>query len=132
MGDSPVRERRDPKDVRRERGLEEEDKDRKRAERKASEKERSYQERLRKWETREGKMQKQYDNDKMKEVRRKDDEEREAKKLREFLEDYDDDRDDEKYYKGAKLDQRMRARQIEADRDHEDRAREKDEIEALR
>ena len=130
--DSPVRERRDPKDVRRERELEEEDKDRKRAERKASEKERSYQERLRKWETREGKMQKQYDNDKMKEVRRKDDEEREAKKLREFLEDYDDDRDDEKYYKGSKLERRLGEREREAAKDAEDRAREKEEIEELR
>ena len=55
-----ARERRDPKDVRRERELEEESKDRNRAERKANEKERSYQERLKKWETREGKMARQY------------------------------------------------------------------------
>ena len=98
--DSPIRERRDPKDVRRERELEEEEKERKRAERKARDKEASYQERLRKWEAREQKMARQYENDRLKEVRKKEDEEREAKKLREFLEDYDDDRDDDKYYKG--------------------------------
>lgn len=130
--DSPIRERRDPKDVRRERELEEEDKDRKRAERKASEKERSYQERLRKWESRESKMTRQYDNERLKEVRRKEDEEREAKKLREFLEDYDDDRDDEKYYKGSKLERRLGERSREAGKDAEDRAREKEEIEELR
>ena len=130
--DSPARERRDPKDVRRERELEEEDKERKRAERKASEKERSYQERLRKWETRETKMTRQYENDRGKDVRKKQDEEHEAKKLREFLEDYDDDRDDEKYYKGSKLDRRLTEREREAAKDSEDRAREKEEIEELR
>ena len=130
--DSPIRERRDPKDVRRERELEEEDKDRKRAERKARDKESSYQERLRKWEGREGKMSRQYENDRMKEVRRKEDEEREGKKLREFLEDYDDDRDDEKYYKGSKLERRLTEREREAAKDAEDRAREKEEIEELR
>jgi len=130
--DSPIRERRDPKDVRRERELEEEDKDRKRAERKARDKESSYQERLRKWEGRESKMSRQYENDRMKEVRRKEDEEREGKKLREFLEDYDDDRDDEKYYKGSKLERRLTEREREAVKDAEDRAREKEEIEELR
>ena len=30
--------------------------------------------------------------------------EQEAKKLRVFLEDYDDDRDDQKFYRGEKLD----------------------------
>merc|ERR1711881_707724 len=76
--------------------------------RKAREKESSYQERLRKWETREG------------------------KKLREFLEDYDDDRDDDKYYKGSKLERRLAEREREAAKDAEDRAREKEEIEELR
>ena len=131
--DSPAaRERRDPKDVRRERELEEESKDRSRAERKASEKERSYQERLKKWETRENKMARQYENDKQKEVRKKEDEEREALKLREFLEDYDDDKNDEKYYKGSRLDRRMAEREREAAKDSEDRAHEKEEIEELR
>ena len=55
-------------------------------------------------------MSRQYENDRMKEVRRKEDEEREGKKLREFLEDYDDDRDDEKYYKGSKLERRLNER----------------------
>merc|ERR1712029_498143 len=94
--------------------------------------EESYQKRLRNWEAREASQSTDFERIRRKEENRVEIIEREGKKLREFLEDYDDDRDDEKYYKGAKLDQRMRARQIEADRDHEDRAREKDEIEALR
>ena len=77
-------------------------------------------------------MSRQYENDRMKEVRRKEDEEREGKKLREFLEDYDDDRDDEKYYKGSKLERRLTERKREAAKDAEDRAREKEEIEELR
>lgn len=130
--ESPIRERRDPKDVRRERELEEEEKEQKRAQRKARDKEASYQERLRKWESREAKMSRNYEGDRQKEMRRKEDEDREAKKLREFLEDYDDDRDDEKYYKGTKLDRRLAEREREAAKDAEDRAREKEEIEELR
>jgi len=118
--------------VRRERELEEEEKERKRQERKAREKEASYQERLRKWEMREAKMSKQYESDKLKELRKKDDEDREGKKLREFLEDYDDDRDDDKYYKGSKLERRLTEREREAAKDAEDRAKEKEEIEELR
>jgi RNA-binding protein 25 len=128
----PMRERKDPKDVRREREQEEEDKEMKRADRKARDKEASYQERLRKWEARELKMTKNYENDRLKEARRLGEQEHEGKKLREFLEDYDDDRDDEKYYKGSKLDRRMGEREREAAKDAEDRAWEKEEIEELR
>merc|ERR1719158_1096387 len=77
-------------------------------------------------------MTRQYENDRGKDVRKKQDEEHEAKKLREFLEDYDDDRDDEKYYKGSKLERRLTEREREAAKDAEDRAREKEEIEELR
>ncbi len=77
-------------------------------------------------------MARYYDNDRMKDLRKKDDEDKEAKKLREFLEDYDDDRDDDKYYKGSKLERRLMDREREAAKDAEDRAREKEEIEELR
>lgn len=77
-------------------------------------------------------MARQYDSEKIKEIRKKDDEDREAKKLREFLEDYDDDRDDDKYYRGSKLERRLAEREREAAKDAEDRAREKEEIEDLR
>ena len=58
-----------------------------------------FQERLKNWETRENKKQKELDRekekDRMKELERED----EARRLKEFLEDYDDERDDPKYYK---------------------------------
>jgi RNA-binding protein 25 len=131
--DSPMmRERKDPKDVRRDREQDEEDKERKRDERKASGKESSYQERLRKWEAREQKMRKNYENDRLKEARRLGEQEHEGKKLREFLEDYDDIRDDEKYYKGSKLARRLVEREREAASDAQDRAGGKEEIEELR
>ena len=112
--------------------MEDEERDRKKAERKARDKETSYQERLRKWELREQRMQSDYKKDKSKEIKRVEDIEREAKKLREFLEDYDDDRDDEKYYKNEKLDRRMNDREREAVKDAEDRRLEREEIEELR
>ncbi len=43
-----------------------------------------------------------HERDRDKESKRLEDLEKEARKLREFLEDYDDDRDDEKYYKVRK------------------------------
>ena len=52
--------------------------------------------------------------------------------MKEFLEDYDDDRDDSKYYKGSKLEQRLAERNRELQKDVEDRQREKEEIEELR
>ena len=112
--------------------MEDEERDRKKAERKARDKETSYQERLKKWEAREQRMLAEYKKDKLKEVKRLDDIEREAKKLKEFLEDYDDDRDDEKHYKNEKLDRRMIDREREGMKDSEDRRSEREEIEELR
>jgi len=120
------------KDIWKEQDIDDEGRERKKADRKARDKEASYQERLRKWEAREATQATDYERVRQKEEKRVEMIEREGKKLREFLEDYDDDRDDEKYYRGAKLDQRMRARKVEADRDNDDRVREKEEIEALR
>lgn len=65
----------------------------------AREKEAAYQERLRAWEGRERRKAKDYDKEKERERCREEEREREAKRLKEFLEDYDDERDDHKYYK---------------------------------
>ena len=97
--------------------MEEEEKEAKRAERKARDKEASYQERLRKWETREGKMAKEHVKYREKEAKRKLEQDREAKKLREFLEDYDDEKDDEKFYKNRELERRLFDREREAQKD---------------
>uniref|UniRef100_A0A672Q7J0 RNA-binding protein 25-like n=1 Tax=Sinocyclocheilus grahami TaxID=75366 RepID=A0A672Q7J0_SINGR len=57
---------------------------------------------------------------------------KEAKRLKEFLEDYDDDRDDPKYYRGSALQKRLRDREKELELDERDRKREKDELEEIR
>uniref|UniRef100_A0A3Q2CGD9 RNA binding motif protein 25 n=1 Tax=Cyprinodon variegatus TaxID=28743 RepID=A0A3Q2CGD9_CYPVA len=57
---------------------------------------------------------------------------KEAKRLKEFLEDYDDDRDDPKYYRGSALQKRLRDREKEIEMDERDRKREKEEREEIR
>ena len=57
---------------------------------------------------------------------------REARRLREFLEDYVDDRDDLKYYKGSALQRRLKEREKEIEMDSRDRQREKEEIAEIR
>lgn len=52
--------------------------------------------------------------------------------MKEFLEDYDDERDDPKYYKGKAYKSRMAARLEEADADMEDRKLEMKELEKLK
>lgn len=63
---------------------------------------------------------------------REEDREHEAKRLKEFLEDYEDERDDPKYYKGKELQRRLTERLREADTDAKDREREQDELEELK
>lgn len=80
---------------------------------------------------------------------------KEAKRLKEFLEDYDDERDDPKFYRfvrsfciflsstvftqlwflfprGSALQKRVRDREKEAESDERDRKREKEELEEIR
>lgn len=52
--------------------------------------------------------------------------------MKEFLEDYDDERDDPKYYKGKAYKTRMADRLTEADDDLKDRNEERDELEKLK
>jgi len=126
------RDNRSQKEVYKDREMEEEEKERKRAERKAREKEEGYQERLRAWETREGKKAKEYEAYSFKEKKKSEEQEREGRKLKEFLEDYDDERDDPKFYKGRELQRRLGERERESQKDAEDRKKELDEIEELK
>merc|ERR1719342_447048 len=68
----------------------------------------------------------------LKKKKKTDEMEREARKLKEFLEDYDDERDDPKFYKGRELARRIQDREREALKDQEDRKRELDEIDELK
>jgi len=52
--------------------------------------------------------------------------------LKEFLEDYDDEKDDPKYFKGSYLVRRMKEREKEIEEDMLDRQREKEELDELR
>lgn len=126
------RDNRSQKEVYKDREMEEEEKERKRAERKAREKEEGYQERLRAWEAREAKKAKEYEAYSFKEKKKSDEQEREGRKLKEFLEDYDDERDDPKFYKGRELQRRLTERERESLKDAEDRKKELDEIEELK
>ena len=56
---------------------------------------------LRKWESRERKKIREHDKEKQREKERRVEENKESKRLREFLEDYNDERDDVKYYKSV-------------------------------
>lgn len=132
MRGSRDRDNRSQKEIYKDREIEEEEKERKRAERKAREKEEGYQERLRAWESREGKKAKEYEAYSSKERKKTEEQEREARKLKEFLEDYDDERDDPKFYKGRELQRRLTERERESMKDAEDRRKELDEIEELK
>ncbi|KAK6055853.1 hypothetical protein COOONC_06643, partial [Cooperia oncophora] len=96
------------------------------------EKEQAYVSRLTKWEARERQKAKQYEREERREKDRRRDILKEAKKLKHFLEDYDDEKDDPKYYKSSSLFQRKRDFEREREADSKDRLREQQEIEELR
>ena len=54
---------------------------------------------MRHWESRERKKQREYEKLELKEKERIDEQQKQALWLKQFLEDYDDERDDGKYYK---------------------------------
>lgn len=121
-----------PRDLQREQDMEDEIRERKKSEKKAHEKEAAYQERLRNWEVRERRRNKEYEKEKERELNREEEREKEAKRLKEFLEDYDDERDDPKYYRGRELQRRLTERLREADLDAKDRNKEHEELEELK
>lgn len=106
--------------------------ERKRTERKLKQKETAYQERLKTWEKRERMKSREYDKDEEKEEERLSIEKKEAKRLRQFLEDYNDERDDGKYYKDNALTKRLRDREREMESDARDRNKERYELEEIR
>lgn len=73
--------------------------ERRRLKQEIKQKEESYRKRLEKWEAREHRMAKRYEKKEETDIQQKKLIQREAKKLRQFLEDYDDEKDDVKYYK---------------------------------
>lgn len=110
----------------------EETAERRKLERQAQEKESSYQRRLRNWEIREIRKDREFEDYKRREEEAQIEEAKEAKKLKIFLEDYDDERDDSKYYRASVMKSRLRDRQKELEEDERDRRNEKRELEELR
>ncbi|KAM6992586.1 RNA-binding protein 25b [Tautogolabrus adspersus] len=111
---------------------EEEAYERRKLERKLRDKEAAYQERLKNWELRERKKARDYSKESEREDERRREMVKEGKRLKEFLEDYDDERDDPKYYRGSALQKRLRDREKEMEADERDRKREKEELEEIR
>uniref|UniRef100_G3PJW5 RNA binding motif protein 25b n=1 Tax=Gasterosteus aculeatus aculeatus TaxID=481459 RepID=G3PJW5_GASAC len=120
------------RDKKRDQEDEEEAYDRRKLERKLRDKEAAYQERLKNWELRERKKGRDYAKEAEREDERRREMVKEGKRLKEFLEDYDDERDDPKYYRGSALQKRLRDREKEMEADERDRKREKEELEEIR
>lgn len=123
-----VREVRDPReDVDDESAFE-----RRKLERELRKKEQSYQERLKNWESREARKQKEREKERLKQEGRLKNEAKEIARLKQFLEDYNDEVDDTKYYKGSVLQRKLKEREKEKEEDEQDRLEEKRELEELR
>ena len=110
----------------------EEERERKKLERKLREKELAYRARLKVWEEREEKKRRQYLVEKKGEMQKRKVVLKEAKKLRQFLEDYEDEKDDSTFYKGSSLEKKLKFREKEIELDNRDRQREKEELEELK
>lgn len=91
----------------------------------------TYRRRLREWEKREAEKARKYAIRLSEERDRKQLEEQESMKLKEFLEDYKDDRDDIRFYRGSALARRLADRRKEIEQDEMARQKEKVELEIL-
>lgn len=110
----------------------EEERERKKLERKMREKEMAYRARLKLWEEREEKKQRNYLSEKKNEMGKRKVLIKDAKKLRQFMEDYDDEKDDSSYFKGSSLEKKLKFREKEIESDNRDRQREKEELDELK
>ena len=95
-------------------------------------KEDAYRRRLEGWEMRERGKRREYDQYEDHEAEKKEEMLRERKKIAAFLADYDDEKDDEKYYRGSVLARRIRDREREMEADERDRRKEMEEYNELR
>lgn len=116
----------------REKEMEEEELELKKEDDKRRERELAYQEKRKQWEIRENQKKKELIKERSKKQMIEEERERNAKKLKEFLEDYEDEKDDQKFYKGRELQKRIELREKEIEEDGRDRQKEKDELETIR
>jgi len=106
--------------------------EKRRLERKIKEKEAAYQDRLRSHEMRERRKKRDLEKQDEREHRMRKEAEREAKRLREFFADYDDERFDNKFYMGNELTKRRMDREMEVTNDQKDHKKEQEEVDVLR
>ncbi|XP_022161680.1 RNA-binding protein 25-like [Myzus persicae] len=91
------------------------------------EKELAYQKKLNKWLNREKQKKKELSKQRANKQMIEEEREKNAKQLKEFLENYDDKNDDQKYYRGKNWQKRIKLREKEKEEDERDRQKEKDE-----
>uniref|UniRef100_A0A5S6R622 PWI domain-containing protein n=1 Tax=Trichuris muris TaxID=70415 RepID=A0A5S6R622_TRIMR len=106
--------------------------ERRRVERKIREKEAAFRERLAKWENRERRKaaEKQEKAAKLAQLAAVEGHDRQVLKM--FLEDYDDSKSDDQFYRGKALEMRLRDYKEEMEWDARDRQKEKEELEQLK
>lgn len=103
-----------------------------RQQREERKKEQAFQKRLKDWENREERKKRQYEKEKCRLIEKKKEEEKELLRLKQFLEDYNDDLDDVKYYKGSNFVRKLREFEKEQEQDEIDRNSERKELDDLR
>ncbi|XP_011410501.2 PREDICTED: RNA-binding protein 25-like [Amphimedon queenslandica] len=111
---------------------EEEEYEQKLMERKRAEREKAFKDRLRQWEHREKRRALDYQYEREEEETKRLKLDKERKRMIEFFEDYDDEKQDYRYYKGSEFTRRHDDRVLEMEEDEYDRKKERDELEALR
>uniref|UniRef100_A0A914YLI3 PWI domain-containing protein n=1 Tax=Panagrolaimus superbus TaxID=310955 RepID=A0A914YLI3_9BILA len=129
---SPKSERSSKKSRKQKHSDTEEDEAKKRERQKRKEREEMYQRRLKKWEDKEVRFAREVEKDREKERQRRKGAEKEAKKLQLFHENYDDDVNDQKYYRGDLLIQRRRMLEQQLELDRKDREIEEAEFEKMK
>lgn len=107
--------------------------ERRRLERKMKEKNSAYQERLNVWEARERRKAREWERIESKDNDRRRQMAKEARRLRDFLESYDDEKDDRKFYfgSGSAFAKRNASRKKELEDDAKDKKKEEGEIAML-
>ena len=107
--------------------------ERRRLERKMKEKNSAYQERLNVWEARERRKAREWERIESKDNDRRRQMAKEARRLRDFLESYNDEKDDRKFYfgSGSAFAKRIESRKKELEDDAKDKKKEEVEIAML-
>ena len=107
--------------------------ERRRLERKMKEKHSAYQERLQVWEARERRKAREWDRIEYRDNERRKQMAKEARRLRDFLESYNDEKDDRKFYfgSGSAFSKRQESRKREIEDDAKDKKKEEGEISLL-